>query len=770
MNYLSFDLYIEPSGQKYRARVVNSPGGEAEAEFSSPITDQELKIFRLETTRARPDLRRAEAEGMRAVKEFGHKLYKAVFADEVGGCLTRSLEKIKPSELGLRVRVHLSKTPELANLPWEYLYESSRNQFLALSRDTPVVRYIELPVEARALAVKPPVRMLVVISSPEDLPPLNVDREWKELQEGLARLTSSGILNVDRLEKPSFQRLLRAVERTQYHILHFVGHGQFDRDHGEGVLMFEDEEGKSEPITAQALGVLVYDAASLRLAVLNSCEGATADSTDLLGGTAQTLIQQGIPAVIAMQTQISEGGAQCFAEAFYEALAGGTPVDAALASARKNLYGTGSVEWGAPVLYMRSPDGQLFQAGRLTVEIGLSEADRATTRKDWAVATEKLKAVLALDPADPRAKEKLAFVEEQIRVTAQLLADADRATAASDQKAAIEKLRAALTVSPNDVAAKDKLALAQAPPRKPSETAGPSPGVSPPVGPQPGPTRTGPVPVTRPQPRPEPARGLARVLHSPRFAPTVLLVVVFLFNWLETFAETAMKGWHAWGGETSKLIAYAFHSLEGNFSFEHQDLAGDIAIYGYSSAYFFLFPILGLAVALALARHSSPWAYRSFAIAVGIDYAISLPFFLAFPVPERWAYPDAAATLLSDRWTTKLIEMIRPISGLDNCFPSSHVSLTVIFIAFCYRYRLRLRTAVLLLGLTVILSTFVLGIHWIPDIVAGLALGILSAELAMILERRKHKIAAATQSMKLKLERWSSGVRRLSDGVRPGGA
>ena len=719
MNYVPFDLYIERSGEKYRARV-NSPCGEADCEFASPITDQELRIFRLETTRARPDLRRAEPDEMRGAREFGQKLFDSVFVGDVQDCLIRSLEKTRQDGVGLRVRMRLSKAPELVNLPWEYLYESSTGQFLALSKDTPVVRYVDLPVEARSLAVKPPVRMLVVISSPKDLAKLDIDREWKKLQDGLARLTATGLVVLNRLEKPSFASLLKAVDRTEYHILHFVGHGQFDKDHREGMLMFEDQEGNSEPITAQALGVLVHDASSLRLAVLNSCEGALADSTDMLSGTAQTLIQQGIPAVIAMQSEISEGSAQVFSETFYEALATGAPVDAALASARKVLFGALSAEWGAPVLYMRSPDGQLFEAGRLTVELNLSDADQAIARKDWKSATEKLNKVLAINSSDKRAQDKLAFVEEQMR-------------------------------------------LASALPRS-SKTV----PVTPPQ-PSPAPARPS-KPAPLPTPTPDEPKGfLARVVASPRFWPTVLLAVVFVVNWLETFAETFIPGWHAWGSERSRIAGYAFHELEGNLSFEHQDLADAIAIYGYSLAYFFLLPILAIAVAVGLARYKRAWPYRCFAIAVGIDYAISLPFFLFFPVPERWAYPDSGAILLSDRWTTKLIEAIRPISGLDNCFPSSHVSLTVILIMFCYRYRFRLRAVVLFLGLTIILSTFILGIHWIPDIVAGLALGFLSSVLAMLIERRKENLATVAQSVKLKLERWSSGVRSLTDlGPPPG--
>ena len=101
-----------------------------------------------------------------------------------------------------------------------------------------------------------------------------------------------------------------------------------------------------------------------------------------------------------------------------------------------------------------------------------------------------------------------------------------------------------------------------------------------------------------------------------------------------------------------------------------------------------------------------------------------------FPVPERWAYPESNAILLSDLWSSKLILAIRPISALNNCFPSTHVSLAVIIVAVCWLFQIRLRNAVTVMGLMVILSTFVLGIHWLGDIIAGFLVGILSVGIA----------------------------------------
>ena len=81
-----------------------------------------------------------------------------------------------------------------------------------------------------------------------------------------------------------------------------------------------------------------------------------------MGGVAQHLVQQGLPAVIAMQFPVSDQAAITLAHEFYGALADHYPVDAALTEARVAIYGQKSLmEWGTPVLFMRAPDGNLWQ-------------------------------------------------------------------------------------------------------------------------------------------------------------------------------------------------------------------------------------------------------------------------------------------------------------------------------------------------------------------------------------------------------------------------
>jgi len=227
----------------------------------------------------------------------------------------------------------------------------------------------------------------------------------------------------------------------------------------------------------------------------------------------------------------------------------------------------------------------------------------------------------------------------------------------------------------------------------------------------------------------------ARSLASLHRLPLFLLAVVFLVNFLETAIETAVRDRWGVGRELGYQLARAAHWFEGANTVEGYDTASPVIVYGFSSAYFFAMLVLVVATGWALARVPGREPFRVFALAVTVDYAISLPFFLFFPVPERWAYPESGAILLSDLWAPNLIEIFRPISGLDNCFPSFHVSLTVVMVALAFLYRLRYRWSALWIGLLITLSTSVLGIHWLTDIVAGLSTGVLAVTVARLMDR-----------------------------------
>jgi membrane-associated phospholipid phosphatase len=207
-------------------------------------------------------------------------------------------------------------------------------------------------------------------------------------------------------------------------------------------------------------------------------------------------------------------------------------------------------------------------------------------------------------------------------------------------------------------------------------------------------------------------------------------MIVFLVNLAETSWETAA---HTGSpvSQADQTGAFLVQQFERDLvDFEFQDHTPRWAMYAYSVSYFAFLPILGVAVLVALARRREIAPMRVLCLAVAIDYLVSLPWFLLFPVPERWAHPESSAMLLSDLWSSRLIDAIRPISALNNSFPSTHVSLTVVVIAVCWLFQVRLRNTVTALGITVILATFLLGIHWLADILAGVAAGALSVAIA----------------------------------------
>lgn len=417
LTYLDLDLQIERSGTGYRARVVNSPAGQAAADFTLPFSDLELENFLLRMGRARAGMRRMESSQLEAAKSFGGKLFAAVFQDEIRSVLRSSLDEAERQNAGLRVRLHLSGTAELADLPWEYLYHPSLNRFLALSNETPLVRYLDLPEIIRPLAVTPPLRLLALISTPRDYELLDVEREWGKLRGAVQDLEQRGLILVERLDTATLPALQQKLRQAEYHILHYVGHGGFDEQAQDGVLVLEDENGNSRSVSAQNLGMILHDHRSLRLVVLNACEGARSSRADPFAGVAPSLIQQRIPAVIAMQFEISDGAAITFSHEFYAALADGYPVDAALAEARKSIFAQGNeVEWATPVLYLRAPNGQIFdiQAAspadrtRLQIAAWLSAAQTAAAANDWPQAADRARAILALAPAHADAERILA--------------------------------------------------------------------------------------------------------------------------------------------------------------------------------------------------------------------------------------------------------------------------------------------------------------------------------------------------------------------------
>jgi hypothetical protein len=363
--YQDFDLLIEPAEGIYKAKVVDSPAGQASSLFSFPLSSSELENFFLQVGRFRGNIKRKGIPETETIKKLGGCLFNAVFQDEIRICLLRSTDEANRQGYGLRIRLRLADAPELFDLPWEYLYHAKLDHFLSLSMETPIVRYIDLPNLIPQLSINPPLRILIMISNPQTCQTLDVEHEWSKLKEAFADLESRGMVELERLDTPMLTSLQKKLRHREYHIFHYIGHGGFDEEDEDGVLLFEDESRNSFPVKGQYLGTILHDHRSLKLVFLNACEGGRTSTRDPFAGVAQSLMRQGIPAVIAMQFAITDNAAITLSYEFYNAIVDGYPVDASLTEARKSIFAQGNpIEWGTPVLYMRSPDGYIFDIKR----------------------------------------------------------------------------------------------------------------------------------------------------------------------------------------------------------------------------------------------------------------------------------------------------------------------------------------------------------------------------------------------------------------------
>src|SRR4051812_2751862 len=361
--YLDFDIWIDQKSEGlYRAKAWSGAAGfEATEMFALPaaLAGGGLSLAGGGALRGGPGP--TDALDGASPEQAGGELFRTIFQGDLLKAFQGCLAKARAGP-GLRIRLRLNDVPHLASLPWEYLYDADGHGFLALSGRTPVVRYMELSEGLDTLLVAPPLRILAVIATPKGYRELaEADEEWRRLSAALEPLLRSGLIELERLERPTREALETRLRTGQpVHILHFVGHGGFSELRGEGVLVFEDEAGNGVPVGGPSLAYLLQDHPSLRLALLNACNGARASHEDTFAGTAQVLVQHGVPAVIAMQSEVMDETACGFAEKLYRGLAAGLPVDACMGEVRRALAAERNPEWGTPVLYLRATDGRLF--------------------------------------------------------------------------------------------------------------------------------------------------------------------------------------------------------------------------------------------------------------------------------------------------------------------------------------------------------------------------------------------------------------------------
>ena len=383
---IELDVSPGPRIGEYSVKVVRAAsGGTPRSTFTldvDALANQSRSLQNLVLASAARARALVVPELEKPLRAVGSQLFQALFAGPVGS--TYRASRAVAWERGDKLRVVLSiSAPELAVMPWEALYDDELTSYIC--RTEGLVRHIDAPYTPDPLPVRPPLRILGIVASPRGLAELNVDAEKQHLHHALAAPIKAGQVQLHWESQASWSRLHERLLQEQWHVLHFIGHGDYDPDHGEGSIALVGDDERADWVDASALADLLGEAEPTpRVVVLNSCASGQGGSHDLFSGTAATLVKRGISAVAAMQYAVSDTAAVAFPRGFYTALACGRPVDEAVRSGRLEILGTGrsTLEWVTPILHVRGDDTELFRLTEAVPEAVASAVSRSDERPD----------------------------------------------------------------------------------------------------------------------------------------------------------------------------------------------------------------------------------------------------------------------------------------------------------------------------------------------------------------------------------------------------
>jgi hypothetical protein len=302
--YDDFILKLRRTEMEYMVEARAPDGDRKKRPFTLPEWSEDVATFthyfQVQAEQVKAGQNQVEIMATENVRAFGSRLFTTVFR---GGILTlyrRCIENIvearndTPSGCirGLRIVFDMEHAPELACIPWEFLYDSKKEgqKFLCLDPRTPLVRRMRLG--ARPYENEGQVRFLLLSANPRGTDTLTEQiREVKIVRDTLA---ANKNINVEDRLAASAGDLRWAMREEWPHIIHFTVHGSVSK------LSFEREDGTRQDLTADQLMEILNTYPGVRLVVINACEAGEE--------IAETLAQGAVPAIIGMQFMVTDLG------------------------------------------------------------------------------------------------------------------------------------------------------------------------------------------------------------------------------------------------------------------------------------------------------------------------------------------------------------------------------------------------------------------------------------------------------------------------------
>lgn len=282
----------------------------------------------------------------------------------------------------------------LLSTPWEILHDGKRFLFQG-QNPIRVRRRLPFREQRDAMPLHEVLRILLVAPRPDDKLAGYIDHRLatRALLEATDALGERAELHI--LETPTFAGLCEKIRAATtigkpFSVVHFDGHGVFDRNKGLGALCFESGEaeeqkkfeGRATHIVDASELAAELDKLRIPLFFLDACQSAMTDH-DPTASVAATLLENGVASVAAMSHSVLVATAGRFAAAFYKRLAEGALVGSAMLAGqralhddkvRANLPGGEKLrldDWFVPVLFQEKKDPQLVRAipGRAALEL-----------------------------------------------------------------------------------------------------------------------------------------------------------------------------------------------------------------------------------------------------------------------------------------------------------------------------------------------------------------------------------------------------------------
>lgn len=304
------------------------------------------------------------------IRAFGSLLHRALFPSDAWRWVEQSIDALVSGD---RIRVQLAFPAEglghLAAIPWEYLRVPDRagreGFFLATDKRCILTRYLPMELGRPKSAPAERVKVLVLVSQPED--PTLGEVIAEPVLVGLADIASKLPFDVTVRHQPTRDTLGEAVVELDPDVIQFIGHGRYDELAEQGRIALVDESGRADWVGEAALAQLLGDEGDMpKLVFLHSCSGARTDYRASFAGIAPRLIRRGTQCVVAMQYAVTNQTALAFSKGFYQGLVGGLPLDEAVQAGRRSLavhYESDPRLLGIPVVYLNSRDALLLPPG-----------------------------------------------------------------------------------------------------------------------------------------------------------------------------------------------------------------------------------------------------------------------------------------------------------------------------------------------------------------------------------------------------------------------